>query len=270
MSAARATPRPLHVRSYGKADAPEIVCLHGVTSWGAHFARLAERLGETHRVLAPDLLGHGDSPREPPWRIDDHLASVAASLAGPGPRAWLGTLVRRPSRVRARSEARRRGRPPRPARPRDPAARARRPLGRRERTRGAALCVLRGGDRAALRGEPTAPGAPRARRRGAPRPSRGGRRRMALPLHAVGRRRGARGDGDHTASVHGGTSPDAARARSGLVPPVRPTPRRPPGSARRPARGRHRPRWHTVLWDALDETASAIAGFLAAAPRQPT
>jgi lipase len=90
MSAALATPRPLHVRSYGEADAPEIVCLHGVTSWGAHFARLAERLGETHRVLAPDLLGHGDSPREPPWRIDDHLAGVAASLAGPGPRTWLG------------------------------------------------------------------------------------------------------------------------------------------------------------------------------------
>ena len=90
MSASRGTPRPLHVRSYGDADAPEIVCLHGVTSWGAHFARLAERLGDTHRVLAPDLLGHGDSPREPPWGIDDHLASIAASLAGQGPRTWLG------------------------------------------------------------------------------------------------------------------------------------------------------------------------------------
>jgi len=90
VNADRATGRQLHVRSYGEEYAPEIVCLHGVTSWGAHFARLAERLGETHRVLAPDLLGHGGSPREPPWRIDDHLASVAASLAGQGPRTWLG------------------------------------------------------------------------------------------------------------------------------------------------------------------------------------
>ena len=30
------------------------------------------------------------------------------------------------------------------------------------------------------------------------------------------------------------------------------------------------PGGHTVLWDALDETASAIARFLAAPPRQPT
>ena len=90
MNADRATGRQLHVRSYGEEYAPEIVCLHGVTSWGAHFARLAERLGETHRVLAPDLLGHGGSPREPPWRIDDHLASVAASLAVEGPLTWLG------------------------------------------------------------------------------------------------------------------------------------------------------------------------------------
>lgn len=90
MSASRGTPRPLYVRSYGDADSPEIVCLHGVTSWGGHFARLSEQLGDTHRMLAPDLLGHGDSPREPPWGIDDHLASIAASLPGRGPRTWLG------------------------------------------------------------------------------------------------------------------------------------------------------------------------------------
>jgi lipase len=78
------------VRSYGDAGAPEIVCLHGVTSWGAHFAELAEQLGGTHRMLAPDLLGHGDSPREPPWRIDDQLASVTASLAANVSRTWLG------------------------------------------------------------------------------------------------------------------------------------------------------------------------------------
>ena len=65
------------------------MCLHGVTAWGGHFATLAERLGPRHRVLAPDLLGHGNSPREPPWRIDDHLESVATSIGG-GSRAWLG------------------------------------------------------------------------------------------------------------------------------------------------------------------------------------
>jgi lipase len=90
VTSARTSAPPLHVRSYGTAGAPGIVCLHGVTSWGGHFAGLAERLGSGHRVLAPDLLGHGDSPQEPPWRIEDHLASAVASLPRDRPRTWLG------------------------------------------------------------------------------------------------------------------------------------------------------------------------------------
>jgi lipase len=80
--------RPLHVHAWGEG-ASEVVCLHGVTSWGGHFAALAERLGASHRVLAPDLLGHGASPAEPPWRIGDHLAGIAASIPD-GRRTWLG------------------------------------------------------------------------------------------------------------------------------------------------------------------------------------
>jgi lipase len=81
--------RRLRVRSWGPDDAVQVVCLHGVTSWGGHFRELAERLGATHRVLAPDLLGHGGSPREPPWRIDDHLEAITGSVEG-APRVWLG------------------------------------------------------------------------------------------------------------------------------------------------------------------------------------
>jgi lipase len=65
------------------------VCLHGVTSWGGHFEALAKRLAPGHRVVAPDLLGHGDSPYEPPWQIDDHLASLEATV-GSEARLWLG------------------------------------------------------------------------------------------------------------------------------------------------------------------------------------
>jgi lipase len=65
------------------------VCLHGVTSWGGHFGALAERLGTGYRLIAPDLLGHGDSPREPPWRIGDHLAGIRAAV-DPTARVWLG------------------------------------------------------------------------------------------------------------------------------------------------------------------------------------
>lgn len=81
--------RRLELHAWGDDAAPSVVCLHGVTSWGGHFAELARRLALTHRVLAPDLLGHGRSPTEPPWRIDDHLAAIAATV--PTNRAsWIG------------------------------------------------------------------------------------------------------------------------------------------------------------------------------------
>ena len=79
----------LHVRQFGEEDAPAIVCLHGVTSWGGHFEALAALLAPAYRVAAPDLLGHGDSEREPPWRIADHLAHLSAALDG-DERIWLG------------------------------------------------------------------------------------------------------------------------------------------------------------------------------------
>jgi lipase len=50
-----------------------------VTSHGRHFARLAEALPAFH-VVAPDLLGHGSSPYEPPWRIDDHLDAIVETV----------------------------------------------------------------------------------------------------------------------------------------------------------------------------------------------
>jgi lipase len=81
--------RQLHVHTWGDERAPAVVCLHGVTSWGGHFASLAQALARDYRVLAPDLLGHGASPREPPWRLDDHLDAVEGAL-GDAPRAWIG------------------------------------------------------------------------------------------------------------------------------------------------------------------------------------
>ncbi len=79
----------LHVRQFGDQGAPAIVCLHGVTSWGGHFEPLATRLAPGYCVLAPDLRGHGDSGREPPWRIGDHLEDLEAAV-GEQPRIWLG------------------------------------------------------------------------------------------------------------------------------------------------------------------------------------
>jgi lipase len=69
----------LHVERWGKPGSPRVVCLHGVTGHGRHFAKLAERL-EGYEVLAPDLLGHGSSPYEPPWDLATHAAAVVEAV----------------------------------------------------------------------------------------------------------------------------------------------------------------------------------------------
>ena len=81
--------RALHVEAWGDPDAPRVVCLHGVTGCGRGARRLAEGwLGDYH-VLAPDLLGHGSSPHEPPWSIAEHL-DLLVGCVGSQPAAWIG------------------------------------------------------------------------------------------------------------------------------------------------------------------------------------
>ena len=74
---------------WGDASRPALVCLHGVTSHGRHFAPLAQRLSDRFHVVALDLRGHGGSPWEPPWHLEQHVADVLEA-APPGPAVWLG------------------------------------------------------------------------------------------------------------------------------------------------------------------------------------
>jgi lipase len=46
-------------------------------------------LGDGNLVLAPDLLGHGASPYEPPWSIDAHLEAILAAT-GSERADWIG------------------------------------------------------------------------------------------------------------------------------------------------------------------------------------
>lgn len=78
----------LALESWGDPSAARVVCLHGVTSHGRHFGKLAEALGGFH-VLAPDLLGHGSSPYEPPWDLEAHLDAIVATV-GAQPAALVG------------------------------------------------------------------------------------------------------------------------------------------------------------------------------------
>ena len=55
------------------------MCLHGVTGHGRHFAKLAVAL-PGYDVLAPDLLGHGSSPYEPPWDLGGQADAVVEAV----------------------------------------------------------------------------------------------------------------------------------------------------------------------------------------------
>ncbi len=75
----------LHAYEWGDADAPPVVCLHGVVAHGRRFRRLAEeRLTPAYRVLAVDLRGHGFSTWEPPWTLGQHLDDVVETLVSHG------------------------------------------------------------------------------------------------------------------------------------------------------------------------------------------
>jgi lipase len=69
----------LALHEWGDPGSPRVVCLHGVRNHGRHFAPLASRLPGYH-VLAPDLLGHGHSPWEPPWDIGTHCDAIVETV----------------------------------------------------------------------------------------------------------------------------------------------------------------------------------------------
>jgi lipase len=79
----------LHVHAWGDEGAQRVVCLHGITGWGGHFGELARRHLADRRVLAPDLIGHGESPWEPPWSIGAQLDALELAV-GDGPATWVG------------------------------------------------------------------------------------------------------------------------------------------------------------------------------------
>ena len=74
---------------WGEEGMPALVCLHGVTSHGRHFAKFAERLAGRFHVIAFDLRGHGSSSWEPPWNLEQHVADVLGA-APAASCAWLG------------------------------------------------------------------------------------------------------------------------------------------------------------------------------------
>jgi lipase len=82
----------LKVHEWGDPGGRPVVCLHGLTARGHRFRRLAGELPGL-RLFAPELRGHGESGREPPWDVQTHVADVIETADGagvPAPCDWIG------------------------------------------------------------------------------------------------------------------------------------------------------------------------------------
>ena len=63
---------------------PRVLLIHGLSSAGPVWRRVGEELAAAgHSSLAPDLRGHGASPRGTRYRIEDYTADVLHSCRGP-------------------------------------------------------------------------------------------------------------------------------------------------------------------------------------------
>lgn len=83
----------LKARRWGASSATAVVCLHGVSHSGRVFETLGARLAQRgHAVVAVDLRGHGQSPREPPWNTATHVRDVldTANALGVERATWIG------------------------------------------------------------------------------------------------------------------------------------------------------------------------------------
>ncbi len=68
--------QPLVVHRYGNPDAPPVVLVHGLTEAGTTWPDLTRHWGDAWDVHAPDLRGHGGSPRF----TEDELADTSGAM----------------------------------------------------------------------------------------------------------------------------------------------------------------------------------------------
>lgn len=96
----------------GQAPSPVVVLLHGANDQAGTWFAVAGKLAKEHRVLAPDLLGHGESgPKEGPLPLPamvaqlgallDHEGVKRATLVGNSMGGWVAMLyaIEHPDRV---------------------------------------------------------------------------------------------------------------------------------------------------------------------------
>lgn len=103
----------LHFHDLGDPHGTPLLAVHGITSHGLRFRRLAEQAWPQRRTIAVDLRGHGRSTSDGPWSIDRHIDDLIQTLDALGldeidvvghsygGAISLGLLVRAPHRVRS-------------------------------------------------------------------------------------------------------------------------------------------------------------------------
>lgn len=70
----------LHLNRFGPPGPARILLIHGLTGYGRRWRTLAERHLSDIAVLAPDLIGHGQSTWSAPWTIDANVTALAGLI----------------------------------------------------------------------------------------------------------------------------------------------------------------------------------------------
>jgi pimeloyl-ACP methyl ester carboxylesterase len=75
----------IHLRVWGAADHPPVVFVHGGGAHSGWWDHVAPFFSHTHRVIAPDLSGHGDSESRGRYDLRTWASEVIAAAAAAGP-----------------------------------------------------------------------------------------------------------------------------------------------------------------------------------------
>lgn len=83
----------IHLRAWGNREQPPLVFVHGGGAHSGWWDHIAPFFAHTHRVIAPDLSGHGDSGTRPTYSLRTWSREVLAAAAAGGTSGHLPTLV---------------------------------------------------------------------------------------------------------------------------------------------------------------------------------
>lgn len=76
--------RSIHVLEWGLVDGPPLVLVHGIRDHAHGWAHVADAFAHTHRIIAPDLRGHGDSDWCDAYNLHDYLRDLAGVIEALG------------------------------------------------------------------------------------------------------------------------------------------------------------------------------------------